>query len=151
LQPVMTDSVRITFDTMGPNAGETCNNGAKEIQFFQAGDTPYGCYIGLEDGFRDGRVAWSDGSTVEYVNWAAGEPNGGANENYAEMDFRIFGRCDHGGGYEANHNNGCENIENRAGSWNDGGGTNPMYFICESSTWESEMEVRRKRSPFVHF
>jgi hypothetical protein len=151
LQPVTTDSVRITFDTMGPNAGETCNNGAKEIQFFQAGDTPYGCYIGLEDGFRDGRVAWSDGSTVEYVNWAAGEPNGGANENYAEMDFRIFGRCDHGGGYEANHNNGCENIENRAGSWNDGGGTNPMYFICESSTWESEMEVRRKRSPFVHF
>lgn len=141
LQPVMTDSVRITFETMGPNAGETCNNGAKEIQFFQAGDTPYGCYIGLEDGFRDGRQAWSDGSTVEYVNWAAGEPNGGQQENYAEMDFRIFGRCDHGAdGYDANHNNGCENIENRAGTWNDGSGTNPMYFICEDSSWEPEIE-----------
>ena len=42
----------------------------------------------------------------------------------------------------ANENNGCENIENRAGTWNDGRGTRAMYFLCESSTWESEMEFQ---------
>ena len=141
LSPVSTTFVKITFNSMGPGAteGRACNNGAKEVQFFEAGDTPYGCYIGLEDSFRDGRQQWSDGSPVEYVNWAAGEPNGNERENFAEMDFRVIGRCDHGGGgYAANENNGCENVENRAGSWNDGAGTRPLFFLCESNTYTSE-------------
>lgn len=64
--------LRVVSPSVPPERLATCNNGAKEIQFFQAGATPYGCYIGMEDGFRDGRQAWADGSTVEYMNWAAG-------------------------------------------------------------------------------
>ena len=55
----------------------------------------YGCWIGFQDTGREGGFVWLDGSSVEYVDWAPGEPNDvphedsfeGA-EDAVEMDFR---------------------------------------------------------------
>ena len=125
----------------------TCNTGAKEIEFYEAGATPHGCYIGIQDTFREARRTWSDGSPVDYANWAAGEPSPGSGigansaENYGEMDFRTISRCQHGaGGYQATVNNGCESLESRNGKWNDSPGATPLYFVCESNTYTPEIE-----------
>ncbi len=55
---------------------------------------PYGCWIGFQDEATEGGFAWVDGTPVDYVAWAPGEPNGGSSahaggENAVEMDFRI--------------------------------------------------------------
>jgi hypothetical protein len=52
---------------------------------------PYGCWIGLQDEANEGGFAWRDGTPVNYVAWAPGEPNsyqGGTDDNAVEMDFR---------------------------------------------------------------
>ena len=51
---------------------------------------PYGCWIGFTDEAAEGGFAWVDGTPVDYVAWAPGEPNSysGNVENAVEMDFR---------------------------------------------------------------
>ena len=161
ITPVDTDHVKVTITGVATPAGTqythpdgtsqeaTCNSGAKEIEFYEGGDTPHGCYIGIQDTFRESRRTWSDGSPVNYANWAAGEPSpgsgiaGNGGENYGEMDFRTITRCNHGaGGYVASANNGCEGLETRDGKWNDVSGTDLSYFLCESNTYHSEMEFQ---------
>eukprot|EP01051_Picozoa_sp_SAG22_P017075 SAG22_NODE_2551_length_2454_cov_1.402548_3_plen_353_part_01 len=102
------------------------------------------CWIGLNDNFQERRLVWSDGSQVNYLNWAAGEPDTSnwqfsQGEDVVEMDFRLIGRCE-GGAYAANANNGCETEEFRNGEWNDnqngGDGNNtPEFALCESATF----------------
>ena len=41
--------------------------------------------IGLSDVNSESNFEWQDGSTFNYSNWNAGEPNGGTTENYTEM------------------------------------------------------------------
>ena len=51
-----------------------------------------GCWIGFQDTGREGGFVWLDGSTVEFVDFAPGEPNGvdanGGGEDAVELDFR---------------------------------------------------------------
>ena len=178
--PVVTNSVTITFTQVKyprgsippegyevvpcdpPSAdGSTCggltgNVGAKEIQFFESGQGPHGCWIGLNQGMQSygntqsqgqhggtGALSWSDGSIANYQNWAPGEPNG-SGELVTEMDFRLIGRCT-GSAYAANQQNGCETAEFRDGEWNDNGnggdgGNNPEYPLCQSATFNDEIE-----------
>jgi hypothetical protein len=53
------------------------------------GNTKYGCWIGFQDLGAEGGFAWLDGSSVQFVDWAAGEPNDvNGGEDAVEMDFR---------------------------------------------------------------
>ena len=59
----------------------------------------HGCWIGLNDLATERRVVWSDGSPVDFVAWADGEPNACDNRNrcaegedVVEMDFRNAAR-----------------------------------------------------------
>jgi hypothetical protein len=36
----------------------------------------YGCWIGFQDLGREGGFVWFDGSSVSFVDFAPGEPNG---------------------------------------------------------------------------
>ena len=72
LKPVKTTYVKIAFTSVGKPKS---NNGAKEIQFFESGNKPHGCWIGLNDQFQEKRLSWTDGSPVDYTWWAPGEPN----------------------------------------------------------------------------
>ena len=60
-----------------------------------AAQVPYGCWIGFQDEAQEGGFAWVDGTPVDFVDWAPGEPNGGSHdtaaggENAVELDFRI--------------------------------------------------------------
>ena len=40
-----------------------------------------GTWIGFSDAAHEGTWTWSDGTPTDYVNFQAGEPNQGANEN----------------------------------------------------------------------
>jgi len=42
-----------------------------------ADDSITGCWIGFNDMETQGGFVWQDGSAVDYVDWAPGEPNGG--------------------------------------------------------------------------
>ena len=55
-----------------------------------AGNSLYGCWIGFQDIGGEGGFVWYDGSSVEYVDFAPGEPNdvGEGGEDAVEMDFR---------------------------------------------------------------
>ena len=44
-------------------------------------DAGHDCWIGMNDQFREGRYTWADGTTVDFMNWAPGEPN-----NYNEVE-----------------------------------------------------------------
>lgn len=152
--PKTTSSVKITFTTLKypqgstPPAGYdalTGNIGAKEIQFFEDGVTPHGCWIGLNDNFQNRRLSWSDGSSVNYQAWAPGEPNDIGAEDFVEMDFRLIGRCT-GSAYAANQNNGCETSEFRNGEWNDNqvggdGGNNPEFPLCQSAAFTNPLQT----------
>ncbi len=154
--PKITSFVKITFDTVKYPQGSTPpegydantgNVGAKEIQFFEDGVTPHGCWIGLNDEATQARLSWSDGSVVNYQSWAPGEPNDihGADEDFVEMDFRLIGRCT-GSAYAANQNNGCETSEFRNGEWNDNqvggdGGNNPEFPLCQSATFTNPLQT----------
>ena len=94
-------------------------------------DHSQGCWIGLNDQAQERRVVWSDGSPVDYVAWAPGEPNAldsqtnadRYNEDFVEMDFR-------GGSYGN-------------GLWNDArttnyGNTGGYYPLCESLVYVSD-------------
>ena len=164
--PKTTSFVKVTFTQVkypqgaAPPAGFDSNFGnvgAKEIQFFEAGASPHGCWIGLnaKNGHRQvsahGQVAmpsnaltWSDGSVANYQNWAPGEPNGDTGEDVTEMDFRLIGRCT-GSPYAANQNNGCETAEIRNGEWNDNqvggdGGSQPEFPLCQTATFTDPIE-----------
>lgn len=68
-------------------------------------------YFGLSDAASEGNWTWCNGETVGYTNWAAGEPNGRVQENYA-MFYRKYS----------------------GGSWNDadyGANDGGTAFICE--------------------
>jgi len=38
------------------------------------------CWIGLTDAASEGHWRWSDGTAVDYLNWAKGEPDGGSQD-----------------------------------------------------------------------
>ena len=46
-----------------------------------------GPWIGYTDQVLEGTWRWISGSTSTYTNWAAGEPNGGANDDWAYFTF----------------------------------------------------------------
>jgi hypothetical protein len=49
----------------------------------------YGCWIGFQDLGSEGGFAWYDGASVDYADWAVGEPNDvNGGEDAVEMDFR---------------------------------------------------------------
>ena len=50
----------------------------QELAWQACQESGHGCWIGLNDQFREGRYTWVDGTTVDYMNWQPGEPN-----NYA--------------------------------------------------------------------
>ena len=65
------------------------------------GNHLYGCWIGFQDVGMEGAFSWLDGSSVDYVDFAPGEPNdshagenagsgqaGRETEDAVEMDFR---------------------------------------------------------------
>jgi hypothetical protein len=155
--PKQTSFVKITFTTprypqgAAPPAGYdalTGNTGAKEIQFFEDGVSPHGCWIGLNDNFQERHLSWTDGSAVDYQAWAPGEPNANGNsatqEDVVEMDFRLIGRCT-GTQYAANQANGCEGIDFRNGEWNDNqvggdGGNSPEYPLCQTADFTNPIQ-----------
>ena len=53
----------------------------------QASNGGYGCWIGFEDSAAEGGFVWTDGSSVDFVNWAPGEPNGGTGESATTLDM----------------------------------------------------------------
>ena len=57
------------------------------IAFCQA-NGGYGCWIGFEDSAAEGGFVWTDGSSVDFVNFAPGEPNGGTRESAVTLDMR---------------------------------------------------------------
>lgn len=93
-----------------------------------------GCWIGLNDQAQERRVVWSDGSPVDYVAWAPGEPNAldannndRYNEDFVEMDFR--------GG---NYGNGLWNDASTGNYGNTGG----CYPLCESLVYVSDYQFQ---------
>ena len=156
IQPVATTSVKITFAAprypQGSQPPEgydalTGNTGAKEIQFFEVGDSPHGCWIGLNDNFQERHLSWTDGSVVNFQAWAPGEPNSNGNsatqEDVVEMDFRLIGRCT-GSAYAANQNNGCQTTDFRNGEWNDNqnggdGGSMGAYPLCQTAAFQNPL------------
>lgn len=87
-----------TINTAAENttAGTTCGAGNN-------------CFIGATDQATEGTWVTVNGSAVPYINWNAGEPNGGVNDNFATI--------------------------NNGGTWNDTGGatgtTQNFFAICE--------------------
>ncbi|XP_063953416.1 macrophage mannose receptor 1-like isoform X1 [Lytechinus pictus] len=71
----------------------------------------YQMYIGLSDSLNNGQFRWTDGTSVDYTNWNADEPN------------------DHNGDEDC-----VEMIEpsERAGKWNDQTCNDYNAFICQS-------------------
>ena len=49
-------------------------------------ESGHNCWIGLNDQFREGRYTWTDGTTVDFMNWDAGEPNNSINHGTASGD-----------------------------------------------------------------
>nr|QNH72454.1 toxin candidate TRINITY_DN20653_c5_g3_i1.p1 [Ceriantheomorphe brasiliensis] len=47
-------------------------------------------WIGANDKANEGTFVWSDGSTMSYTNWAAGEPNDNTNEDCVEILTKTF-------------------------------------------------------------
>jgi hypothetical protein len=97
----------------------------------QLGSAPHGCWIGLGDQFREGRYSWSDGTTVDYMNWAPGEPNdmtgqrgGGVSgdEDAVELDLRP----DWQGKWNDDIESGASATQNIITG---------MYPLCETSTF----------------
>ena len=75
-------------------------------------------YFGLSDSAQEGTWAWVNGDSVNYTNWANGEPNGGKYENYG-MFYKDF----------------------KESFWNDGGfdydvRQHTANFLCE---WENDL------------
>ena len=90
----------------------------------------HGCWIGLNDQTQERRILWSDGSPVDYAQWAPGEPNAcdetnqcAEGEDFVEMDFR--------GG---NYGDGLWNDSRETGHAQTGG----FYPLCESITYAAE-------------
>uniref|UniRef100_A0A3Q1FG15 C-type lectin domain-containing protein n=1 Tax=Acanthochromis polyacanthus TaxID=80966 RepID=A0A3Q1FG15_9TELE len=44
-------------------------------------------WIGFSDTSQEGRWTWSDGASVNYVFWTAGQPNGGTRENCGVINW----------------------------------------------------------------
>ena len=118
-----------------------------EGQFFEVGDSPHGCWIGLNDNFQERHLSWTDGSVVNFQAWAPGEPNSNGNsatqEDVVEMDFRLIGRCT-GSAYAANQNNGCQTTDFRNGEWNDNqnggdGGSMGAYPLCQTAAFQNPL------------
>ena len=64
-------------------------------------------FLGLSDIANEGYWVWSsDGSVPEYKNWGNGEPNGGTNEN-------------------------CANLSDLTGIWHDDFCSHQLRFVCQ--------------------
>lgn len=92
----------------------------------QAAHGGYGCWIGFEDSASEGGFIWEDGSSVNFVHWTPGEPNGGGSESAVAVDLR--GRM------------GSQDIwlpanGFRNGEWNDDSRSDGqmLYPVCETS------------------
>eukprot|EP01052_Picozoa_sp_SAG31_P009323 SAG31_NODE_487_length_14980_cov_9.526376_16_plen_286_part_00 len=76
--PVTTQYIRYSF---GPNSHNHGGVGSAVHRLFASGhydesdEPPQSCWIGLNDQEREGRLSWTDGTPVDYFNWAPGEPN----------------------------------------------------------------------------
>ena len=79
-----------------------------------------GCWIGFEDSASEGGFVWTDGSEVNFVHFAPGEPNGGTGESAVAIDLR--GRMGDLGGL-------------RNGEWNDDRRNDDemLYPLCQTS------------------
>ena len=87
---------------------------ATETATTGSGNAQYGCWIGFQDLGAEGGFVWIDGSSVEFVDFAPGEPNGvddaNGGEDAVELDFRErlsrYGEWNDATtdqGYESNH------------------------------------------------
>lgn len=72
-------------------------------------------FFGLSDAAEEGNWTWANGESLSYTNWAPGEPNGGAAENYGMF---FDGVADY--------------------QWNDSAFTAGSAFLCE---WNSAEEI----------
>jgi hypothetical protein len=89
----------------------------------------YGCWIGFEDSAAQGGFIWTDGSNVDFVNWAPGEPNGGNNVGQSAVSIDLRG---HQGSFDSQ---AAGNGMMRNGEWNDDGRADGVLLpaICQSS------------------
>ena len=87
----------------------------------QASGAGYGCWIGFQDIGDQGGFAWSDGSNVDFVDWAPMEPNGAFGQSAVVIDLR-------------GHLGGASGMA-RDGEWNDDARAsgNLLYPICQTS------------------
>ncbi|XP_072174350.1 macrophage mannose receptor 1-like [Diadema setosum] len=84
---------------------------SRELQAFlssKMADITFNVYIGLSDTQSGGRYLWTDGSGVDFTNWARGEPNNYGHGDCAEMMFH----------------------QERVGLWNDNDCNIANGYIC---------------------
>ena len=92
-----------------------------------------GCWIGFEDSASEGGFVWTDGSQVNFVHFAPGEPNGGTGESAVAIDLR--GRMGDLGGL-------------RNGEWNDDRRDDDemLYPLCQTSIPHTAADCTRTPS-----
>ena len=104
----------------------------------QASNGGYGCWIGFEDSAAEGGFTWTDGSSVDYVNFAPGEPNGNTGESAVTLDLRGDAG---GGGQGIITSSGAA----RHGAWNDDQRSDDylLYPVCETQIPQATVGAQR--------
>ena len=102
-----------------PSTGETVHGD-------QAAYGGYGCWIGFEDSASEGGFIWEDGSSVDFVHWTPGEPNGADSESAVVVDLR---------GHMGSQDIWLPTNGFRNGEWNDDSRSDGqlLYPVCETS------------------
>jgi hypothetical protein len=92
----------------------------------QAAYGGYGCWIGFEDSAAEGGFIWEDGSSVDFVHWTPGEPNGADSESAVSVDLR---------GRMGSHDIWLPANGFRNGEWNDDSRNDAqmLFPVCETS------------------
>lgn len=111
---------------------------------FLRGAPYYGnCWIGFTDQAAEGAWSWVSGETSAYTKWAAGEPNGGAGENYAYLDNTLNAWTDRANTSAARGIVEFSQTISDPGSaaWRYRPGTGMAYAVTPSLPWEMAQGV----------